>query len=214
MSNYDKTIEEIDEEIKQAELDRPYFEQLEKSHLEKEKVDSLAFKQFVLGTKYNARIFNDKVAELMRDINEADVKIDSYYQRLERASMDMKTWWLWLIGRRIDDKLLDEKKLRKFQLYRDMCLGKVKDNKEPLNIERAKEIEIKEIMPSSPDSKSGGRRYYKCPLHPEDTASFVEYIDQHSYCCFGCNKAGDGIDLYMKLNNCDFVTAVKSLNKL
>lgn len=52
----------------------------------------------------------------------------------------------------------------------------------------------------------------RCPFHKEKTPSFIIFIDQNTFHCFGaCSSGGDVIDFYMRKYNCDFVTAVKEL---
>lgn len=50
----------------------------------------------------------------------------------------------------------------------------------------------------------------KCPLHPDQTASF-SMQKYNRYKCFGCQEKGSTIDLYMKINNTNFVQAVRAL---
>jgi len=56
-----------------------------------------------------------------------------------------------------------------------------------------------------------GKEFYLCPLHNEKTPSFCWNKDEKYYKCFGCGEAGDIIDLYMKINHCDFRQACREL---
>ncbi len=49
-----------------------------------------------------------------------------------------------------------------------------------------------------------------CPFHDENTPSMVLY-DDHYFCFGACKEGGDAIKLYMKMQNVDFVTAVREL---
>lgn len=50
-----------------------------------------------------------------------------------------------------------------------------------------------------------------CPFHSEKTPSFVVYPDTQSFYCFGCGAGGDVITFIKKINNLDYVEAVKFL---
>lgn len=80
-----------------------------------------------------------------------------------------------------------------------------------LDVERAKEYPIGEMMLTKRTGASGGREYYICSLHSEKTGSFVWYKEKNRWRCFGCGEYGDSVDLHMKLNNVDFIHAVKAL---
>jgi hypothetical protein len=75
-----------------------------------------------------------------------------------------------------------------------------------LNIARAKEYPISRLIEIN---RAG---FAKCPFHNEKTASLKVWEKENRWYCFGCNERGDVIDLYMKMNNVDIKTAVKSLN--
>jgi hypothetical protein len=53
-----------------------------------------------------------------------------------------------------------------------------------------------------------------CLWHKESTPSLTYYPETNTFYCFGCGEHGDSVALYRKLNNCDFKTALKDLNKL
>lgn len=60
--------------------------------------------------------------------------------------------------------------------------------------------------------KSRGRYYMGlCPFHNEKTPSFVVYPDTQSFYCFGCGAGGEIISFTRRIENIDFVEAVKSL---
>lgn len=50
-----------------------------------------------------------------------------------------------------------------------------------------------------------------CPFHSEKTPSFVVYPETQSFYCFGCGAGGDVITFIKKINNLDYVEAVKLL---
>ncbi len=50
-----------------------------------------------------------------------------------------------------------------------------------------------------------------CPFHNEKTPSFVVYPETQSFYCFGCGAGGDVITFIKKINNVDYVEAVKLL---
>lgn len=50
-----------------------------------------------------------------------------------------------------------------------------------------------------------------CPFHNEKTPSFTVYPETQSYYCFGCGEGGDVINFVKKINNIDYVEAVKLL---
>lgn len=50
-----------------------------------------------------------------------------------------------------------------------------------------------------------------CPFHGEKTPSFNIYTENGSFYCFGCGVGGDVITFVMKIENLDYVDAVKFL---
>lgn len=53
--------------------------------------------------------------------------------------------------------------------------------------------------------------YRLCPFHNEKTPSFVVYPETQSFYCFGCGAGGDVITFIKKINNVDYIEAVKFL---
>lgn len=50
-----------------------------------------------------------------------------------------------------------------------------------------------------------------CPFHNEKTPSFTVYNDTQSFYCFGCGAGGDVITFVRKIDNLDYIDAVKQL---
>ena len=50
-----------------------------------------------------------------------------------------------------------------------------------------------------------------CPFHSEKTASCVVYHETESFYCFGCGAGGDVITFIMKIENLDYLEALKFL---
>ena len=48
-----------------------------------------------------------------------------------------------------------------------------------------------------------------CPFHGEKTPSFNIYTENGSFYCFGCGAGGDVITFIMKIENLDYVEAVR-----
>lgn len=50
-----------------------------------------------------------------------------------------------------------------------------------------------------------------CPFHNEKTPSFTVYPETQSFYCFGCGAGGDAVGFIRKIENLDYIDAVKSL---
>ncbi len=50
-----------------------------------------------------------------------------------------------------------------------------------------------------------------CPFHNEKTPSFTVYNDTQSFYCFGCGAGGDAVTFIKKIENLDYLDAVKLL---
>ena len=72
--------------------------------------------------------------------------------------------------------------------------------------------DITEIASSYVNLKRHGRNLVGlCPFHGEKTPSFNIYTENGSFYCFGCGAGGDVITFIMKIENLDYVEAVKFL---
>lgn len=71
---------------------------------------------------------------------------------------------------------------------------------------------IDSVMSSYVSLKRQGRNSVcLCPFHSEKSPSCVIYNDTNSFFCFGCGAGGDVITFTMKIENLDYVEAVKFL---
>lgn len=61
--------------------------------------------------------------------------------------------------------------------------------------------------------RSGSNRYVLCcPFHDETTPSFMIYIEDDTYHCFGCQSHGDAIDFYQNTLGIEFDEALIQLS--
>jgi len=108
-----------------------------------------------------------------------------------------------------------ERHMSRLKFQRKVCLGKDVGMKNEIDLEAVKEIPIGELLSElTPVSNYGNRIKYLCPLHKENTASFVWYKDTNSWYCYGCGVGGSNIDIYMQLYNVDFKNAINKLSVL
>ena len=53
-----------------------------------------------------------------------------------------------------------------------------------------------------------------CPFHNEKTPSFFVTPDKNFFHCFGCQESGDSLTFVKKINNLEFIDAVKNLAEI
>lgn len=80
-------------------------------------------------------------------------------------------------------------------------------------IERIRDANhIDDIMRQYVTLTRSGREYKcLCPFHSEKTPSCVVYTDTESFYCFGCGAGGDVITFIKKIENLDYIEAVRFL---
>lgn len=72
--------------------------------------------------------------------------------------------------------------------------------------------DIANVISSYINIKPSGANYKGlCPFHGEKTPSFYINTSKQIYKCFGCGEGGDVINFVMKIENLDFMDAVKLL---
>ena len=60
-------------------------------------------------------------------------------------------------------------------------------------------------------NQKGKTHWGLCPFHGEKTPSFAVNSVEQFYHCFGCKESGNAIGFVMKMENCNFVEAIKIL---
>ena len=72
--------------------------------------------------------------------------------------------------------------------------------------------DITELVGGYVQLHRSGRTYRGlCPFHGEKTPSFFVYPETSSFYCFGCGAGGDAISFVKRINNLDYIEAVKFL---
>ena len=78
--------------------------------------------------------------------------------------------------------------------------------------ELSQRTDIIELVSGYVQLRRRGRTYTGlCPFHSEKTPSFVVYPENSSFYCFGCGAGGDAITFVKKINNLDYIEAVRFL---
>lgn len=73
-------------------------------------------------------------------------------------------------------------------------------------------IDIEDVISSYVSLKRrGSTSLGLCPFHNEKTPSFTVYNDTQSFYCFGCGAGGDAVTFIKKIENLDYIDAVKLL---
>lgn len=100
------------------------------------------------------------------------------------------------------------------QLKRKLSMYQESQPQSTLNIDKAKQVPIQDTFTPEKARQTSTRISCLCPLHLEDTPSFVIYKKTNTYYCFGCHAKGDVINFVMTLYRKTFKDAVKYLEKL
>ncbi len=76
-------------------------------------------------------------------------------------------------------------------------------------------IDIDQVISSHVNLKRRGKTLVGlCPFHNEKTPSFTVYPDTRSFYCFGCGAGGDVISFVRRIENLDYIEAVKSVAQM
>lgn len=70
---------------------------------------------------------------------------------------------------------------------------------------------VQTLVPVERLTVRGNRAVGLCPLHNEKTPSFVAYLDQNRFYCFGCHAHGDQITLYAAYKGITDSEAIREL---
>lgn len=72
--------------------------------------------------------------------------------------------------------------------------------------------DIEDIVSTYVTLKKRGNTFVGlCPFHNEKTPSFTVYPETQSFYCFGCGVGGDAVGFIKRIENLDYLDAVKSL---
>ncbi len=76
-------------------------------------------------------------------------------------------------------------------------------------------IDIDSVIASYVNLKRRGKTLVGlCPFHNEKTPSFTVYPDTRSFYCFGCGAGGDVISFVRRIDNLDYIEAVKAVAQM
>lgn len=208
----DRAAEKLEKKWDEEKRLRPFYDTPEYRKDLSEGIRLL--KESVFKDPFNASMFHALKKERQIRIQWLRQEIDRWHKiRAERmiewldAEKTISDIWLEKWQKYLKDA---EREYKRFIFYVKLCKGKATLNSE-LPLEQAREFPIGELMPTEPVSRSGGRQTFLCPLHEEETGSFVWYVEKNYFHCFGCGAHGDVIELAQKLYNLGFVEAVKKL---
>ena len=71
---------------------------------------------------------------------------------------------------------------------------------------------IEQVVSSYITLKRAGSNFNgSCPFHSEKTPSFTVFPSTQSFYCFGCGAGGDAITFIMRMENLDYISAVRLL---
>ncbi len=78
--------------------------------------------------------------------------------------------------------------------------------------ELQEKADIEEFISANISLKRRGKTLVGlCPFHNEKTPSFTVYPESNSFYCFGCGAGGDVITFVRRMENLDYIEAVKSV---
>lgn len=165
----------------------------------------------LVGDKAFMAVCREKIQEAFTYIKEEAEYLDKTYRDyVNTTDLEAKEWFLWAIHRSKERRAMGEKELRKWKAELSIARGDTERNE--INVIRAKAVPVDLILGKS-NHGTGARKMYSCPLHTDKSPSMCWYIAQNKVHCFSCGFNGDVIDLFSKLNNVNFITAVNTLNK-
>ncbi len=76
-------------------------------------------------------------------------------------------------------------------------------------------VDIEQVISATVNLKRRGKTLVGlCPFHNEKTPSFTVYPDTRSFYCFGCGAGGDVISFVRRVENLDYVEAVKAVAQI
>jgi len=163
--------------------------------------------------KENSALFYAKVKEYKGEVEVYQWHVNKLCEILVNSDGDEKFYAEAMLSRY--RRLLQEAQRGRdrFDYYYKVSKGKI--DMKTLDLSEIKKIPIGNFMTGKQGiGGNRSRQSFCCPFHNEDSPSFIWYVDQNSYHCYGCNMGGDVIDFYMKMFKVEFKEAIKELSKL
>lgn len=101
------------------------------------------------------------------------------------------------------------KQINRLEQY--LKLIKTPDSNQKLDIPKAKLVPIQSLHDFQKQKLSYRRMRVICPFHDDKDPSLVIYLESNTWHCFTCGVGGDSISFFMKLNNVNFLNAVRRM---
>jgi len=169
-----------------------------------------AYRKEVLASPEGQKMVQEKIDEIRGEL--ALIMADYESAKKSLATCLKDDIWIWEFNLDDAEKRLKETRAKLNRWLRLSTTGWRPVGERPsFDLEQIKSIPIGDLMPTPPSHQNDSRATYRCPVHNEKTASFVWFKDQNTFHCFGCQINGDVIDLYQKINECDFIHACRAL---
>ena len=179
----------------------------ERKQLRKE-VDEV--KQALMRDQSLAPVFKAKLEEWEGVYHTELAAASASAKRLADANGDQVWVAEWVLEMAVDRRDRATRQMKKWQFLYDVARGKKNWD---IALDRARDVPIGDILQTPAKIVTKKRQTYLCPLHEEDTPSFVWYVDQNRFHCFGCGKNGDVIELILRYHQVDFKEALCILAK-
>lgn len=154
-------------------------------------------------------ICSDKVREYTSRVNEMAQVVQEWKKKLAECETD-QDWFIEMILKQKQQQYKHVLKQKRGWAIRLAIASGKEVQAQYIDAELIKQIPC-DIFLGEHKGISGGRKRYLCPLHEEKTASFVWYMKDNRWHCFGCGRYGSVVDLVMQLHNLDFYQALKHL---
>lgn len=158
-----------------------------------------------------APIFRAKLKEARKNLKDRQYELNMACKDLAESSTIDRWAYSWCVKRARTRVHKAESEVKRWKFYLNKAIGKITQHNIPIG--EMKKVPISTFWPEAKHARYG-RSAHRCPLpdHTDKSPSFTVYHNNNSWYCFGCHQGGDNIDLYMRLNNCDFKQAIKELS--
>ncbi len=192
---------------------------MEFSKLKKEWKDSLPnykwsdyLEMFPTAKPVIKEILLREIEQCKEDLKKAERIEKTFDDLIYRKCKDERSEWFWNLVKDIvyvsplregREQMIKRNLFRLELLKNPKAGGRITD----IDVQKAKEFPIHELMEFKNDGKA------QCLWHNERSGSMHYYPKSNTVKCFGCQKFGDSIAVYMELYKVNFIEAVKKLSK-